>query len=543
MTGTHNRLRAEITTLANGWRTRRIDQLFEQDGARATDFTREAAGLTLDFSKNRLDRHTLKLLLELAEAHGLRGRIAEMYAGHPINKTEGRAVLHVALRARRDHDLQVAGVKIGVEVETVKTRMREIVEALHHGAWVGATGLPLTDVVNIGIGGSHLGPFLACEALQDEHPTPVKVHFVSNVDGGDIGRCLAGLTPARTLFIIASKSFTTPETMLNAHTARQWLQATLPSEVDLGAHCVAISACPDRAIDFGVPATRVLPMWDWVGGRFSLWSAIGLPIALAIGMNHFEHLLAGAEAMDRHFHTAELTDNLPVLLAMIGIWNTNYLGAESFAVVPYEDRLAQLPAYLQQLEMESNGKRVTLNNEAVESHTAPILWGGVGTNVQHAFFQLLHQGTRLVPVDFILPLHNPFSPPGHHDMLVANCLAQAEALMTGRTAESLEVRGDTAADIDLPLHRATPGNQPSNLLMFDSLTPHTLGALLALYEHKTFVQGVVWDINSFDQWGVELGKALAQTLLDEMASGQVGTHHDGSTRAALSRYLRRRSPD
>lgn len=540
MTATRNRLRAELTAHAAAWHSQRTDTLFKTDPLRHQTFTREAAGLTLDYSKNRLDQSTLKTLLELADAHALRHRIAAMFAGHPINRTEQRAVLHVALRARRDNDLSLAGQKISGQVEAVKARMRLMVQALHGGNWVGFSGQRITDIVNIGIGGSHLGPVLACEALRDEHTGHVRVHFVSNVDGGDIAQHLARLVPEQTLFIIASKSFATPETMLNARTAERWLLDACPVAARLAPHFIAITSRPDRAAGFGVAADQVLPMWDWVGGRFSLWSAIGLPIALATGMTHFEHLLAGAEEMDRHFRTAEWADNLPILLAMIGIWNTNFLGAESFAVVPYEERLQHLPAYLQQLEMESNGKRVTMDNEAVESHTAPILWGGLGTNVQHAFFQLLHQGTRLVPVDFILPLHNPRSAPGHHDMLIANCLAQAEALMGGRDAASLEVSATVVEDIDLPLHRATPGNQPSNLLLFDTLTPHTLGALLALYEHKTFVQGVVWEINSFDQWGVELGKELAQTLLEEIAAGQVGDHHDGSTRAALARYLARR---
>ena len=540
MTATRNRLRAELTSHAAAWRTQRTDALFTSDPSRHEDFSREAGGLVLDYSKNRLDRTTLKILLELVEAHGLRHRITAMFAGHLINRTEQRAVLHVALRARRDNNLVLAGEKISAQVDAVKTRMRQMVEGLHSGNWIGFSGKPITDIVNIGIGGSHLGPVLANEALRQDHLGQVEVHFVSNVDGGDIAHHLAGLVPEQTLFIIASKSFTTPETLLNAHTAERWLRDASPTAANLAPHFIAITARPDRAATFGVAPDNVLPMWDWVGGRFSLWSAIGLPIALAIGMTHFEHLLAGAEEMDHHFQTAEWADNLPVLLAMIGIWNTNFLGAETFAVVPYEERLRHLPAYLQQLEMESNGKRVTMDNEAVESHTAPILWGGIGTNVQHAFFQLLHQGTRLVPVDFILPLHNPRSPPGHHDMLVANCLAQAEALMGGRTATSLEGQATVVEDIDLPLHRASPGNQPSNLLLFDALTPHTLGALLALYEHKTFVQGVVWEINSFDQWGVELGKELAQTLLDEITTGQVSDHHDGSTRAALSRYLARR---
>ncbi|MGD9602727.1 MAG: glucose-6-phosphate isomerase [Gammaproteobacteria bacterium] len=542
MTQTRETLHAELTRHADAWRTQRVDEAFAADPQRAARFTREAAGLVLDFSKNRLDAPTLGALCALADAHAVRARIDELFAGIPLNRTEQRAVLHVALRAARGTGPVLDGSDVTQEVHAVRDRMRALVDAVRDGSLRGHSGESIADVVNIGIGGSHLGPLLACEALAERCVAGPRVHFVSNVDGGDIARQLAPLEPARTLFVIASKSFTTPETMLNARTAERWLRDAGVPATALGAHFIAITSRPDRATALGIAPDRVLPMWDWVGGRFSLWSAIGLPIACAIGMAGFEAMLDGAAAMDAHFRAAPWPDNLPVLLALIGEWNTNYLGAETLAVVPYEDRLQQLPAYLQQLEMESNGKRITLANTPVEGHTAPVLWGGVGTNVQHAFFQLLHQGTRLIPVDFILPLTNPRSPPGHHDMLVANCLAQAEALMDGRTAAEVAASSPAIAGIDLPRHRATPGNQPSNLLMFDALTPASLGALLALYEHKTFVQGVLWGINSFDQWGVELGKELAQALLDEMAQGQPAPHHDSSTRAALARYLARRPP-
>ena len=536
------KLHAELTAHALTWRSKRVDAEFARDPERHPRHSRSAAGITLDYSKQRLDSAVVALLCELADAHALRERTRDMFEGRSINVTEQRPVLHTALRARRDAHLSVDGQEVTAEIDAVKHRMRQLAHALRSGEWRGFRGDAVTDVVNLGIGGSHLGPQMACQALSDDATESVRVHFVSNVDGGEIARCLSKLEPARTVFILASKSFTTTETMRNAQTAQAWLRAAGAEEGHLAAHFIAITARPDRAGALGIAPENILPMWDWVGGRYSVWSAIGLPLAIAIGMDRFEHMLAGAEEMDRHFRTAAWPDNLPVLLALLGIWNSNFLGAETLAVVPYEDRLRYLSEYLQQLDMESNGKRVRLDNEAVDSHTAPILWGGIGTNVQHAFFQLLHQGTRLIPVDFILALTNPRSPAGHHDMLVANCLAQAEGLMNGRSAASLDGQMPAVPGIDLPTHRATPGNQPSTLLLMDSLSPHTLGALLALYEHKTFVQGVVWEINSFDQWGVELGKVLAETLLDEIGQGVSTQEHDASTAAALQRYLARRKP-
>lgn len=453
------KIRSELANLARIWRNRRVDAAFADDPARHDRFTRSAAGLTLDCSKQRIDTEVLGLLCALADAHGVRERTREMFDGHPINRTEQRPVLHVALRARRGNRIRIDGEDIGAEIERVKQQMRALSTALREGRLRGSSAEPVTDVVNLGIGGSHLGPQMVCTALTDLADGPVRVHFVSNVDGGEIARCLARLDPSRTLFILASKSFTTVETLRNARTAREWLVAAGVPEAQCGQHFVAITARPDRAAAYGIAAERILPMWDWVGGRYSLWSAIGLPVAIAIGMDRFEHLLAGAEDMDRHFLTAPWPDNLPVLMALTGLWNSTFLGAETLAVVPYDDRFRHLPDYLQQLDMESNGKRVRLDNQAVEAHTAPILWGGVGTNVQHAFFQLLHQGTRLVPVDFILALSNARSPADHHDMLVANCLAQSEALMTGRAAASLDDEAASIPGIDLPIHRATPGNR------------------------------------------------------------------------------------
>jgi len=527
-------LRAHARRLRAG----RIEALFA-DPDRAAAWTLEAAGLYFDHSKQFLDAPARDALLALAYARELPARIEDLFRGAELNPTEGRAALHTALRNPDDDGARVDGRPVGPEIGATLARMRELVSGVLGGAWRGYGGERITDVVNLGIGGSHLGPQLVTEALRYAHTGAVRVHFVSNVDGGDIDSVLRRLDPATTLFIVASKSFTTPETALNARTAQDWVLARFDGDRRaVASHFLAISAHPQRAVDFGIAADNVLPMWDWVGGRYSLWSAIGLPIALAIGYDGFAALLAGARAMDLHFRHTPLDRNAPVMLALCGLWNTDFLDAGTQAIVPYDERLSLLPDYLQQLEMESNGKRVTLDATPVPLGTSPVVWGGVGTNVQHAFFQMLHQGTRLVPVDFILALRHPHSAPVHHDMLVANCFAQAEALMVGRSREALIAAG---VDATLAIHREQPGNQPSNMLLMDELTPLTLGALLALYEHKTFVQGVLWQIDSFDQWGVELGKQLAATLLDELARGQPGAH-DGSTQRLMARYLARRNP-
>ena len=513
----------------------RLDTLFA-DADRVPGWTIEAAGLYVDHSKQFLDTAARDTLLALAAARGLPARIEDLFRGAEVNPTERRAALHTALRNPDDDTARADDQPVGPAIRATLARMRSVVDDITSGRWRGHDGARIEDVVNLGIGGSHLGPQLVCDALRYAHSGAVRVHFVSNVDGGDLDRVLRELDPATTLFIVASKSFTTPETALNARSAQAWILARFADPQAIAAHFFAISAHPQRAVDFGIAADNVLPMWDWVGGRYSLWSAIGLPIALAIGFDGFLALLSGARAMDEHFRSAPLARNAPVMLALCGLWNTNFMGAETQAIVPYDERLNLLPDYLQQLEMESNGKRVTLDAEPVPLGTSPIVWGGVGTNVQHAFFQLLHQGTRRVPVDFILALRHPRSAPAHHDMLVANCFAQAEALMVGRTREALAAAG---ADLVLAKHREEPGNQPSSMLLMDELTPATLGALLALYEHKTFVRGVLWQINSFDQWGVELGKQLAATLLDELAAEQPGPH-DASTTTLMARYLARR---
>ncbi len=534
MSGTLDTLQQHAARL----RGLRIDSLFAS-GTRAADWTIEAAGLYFDHSKHLLDDAACADLLRLAHERGLPGKIEDLFQGAEVNPTEHRAALHTALRDPDQTTAEVDGQPVAPAIRATLLGLATVVADVIEGRWRGHGGDRITDVVNLGIGGSHLGPQLVCDALRHAHVNSLRVHFVSNVDGGDIERCLRHLNPATTLFIVASKSFTTPETALNARSAQAWVLKRFGNKAAVAAHFFAITAHPQRAVDFGIAAANVLPMWDWVGGRYSLWSAIGLPIALAIGYAGFERLLAGARAMDQHFRSAPLAHNAPVMLALTGIWNCNFLGAQTQAIVPYDDRLALLPDYLQQLEMESNGKRTTLANTAVTGDTSPIVWGGVGTNVQHAFFQLLHQGTRLVPVDFILALRHPRSASAHHDMLVANCFAQAEALMVGRSLAAL-----TASGIDpiLARHREQPGNQPSNMLLMDELTPETLGALLALYEHKTYVQGVIWQINSFDQWGVELGKQLAASLLDELVAGAPAAH-DGSTTTLIARYLARRKSD
>jgi glucose-6-phosphate isomerase len=503
----------------------RIRALFESESRRLQDMTFTAAGVTLDVSKNLLDRAALGLLVELAETAGVASATAAMVRGEAVNFTEMRPALHTALRQQKFAPTAEQS-PYSDEVAAVEQQLAQFVDDVHQRRRTGYTGAAFTDVVNIGIGGSHLGPQLACDALRYAANSHLNVHFLANVDGGEFDRVVASLNPATTLFIVASKSFATVETRLNANSARAWLMARQPDVAAIAQHFIAVSANPERAVEFGIAVENVFPMWDWVGGRYSMWSAIGLPIALKFGMPVLQELRAGAADMDSHFSSAALGANLPVLLALTGIWNTNFLGAETVAVIPYDDRLRFLPDYLQQLEMESNGKRVTRQNCIVEHHSAPITWGGLGTNAQHAFFQLLHQGTRLVPVDFIIALSHPAARPEHHDMLVANCIAQAEGLMNG---SMLDAR-------DAAIHRQTPGNRPSTMLSMDTLTPSVLGALIALYEHKTFVQSVIWDINAFDQWGVELGKHLASAVLAEFSGAAASEPHDPSTAALIRRY-------
>ncbi len=497
-----------------------LREAFAEDPGRFGRLSRRLAlgptEMLVDYSKHLVTDETIDLLLDLARASGLEKARAAMFAGEGINVTEGRAVLHVALRDLSGRPVEVEGADVMPQVRGVLDRMHAFTEAVHGGAWRGHTGARITDVVNIGIGGSHLGPQMVVRALEPYAVPGVRVRFVSNVDGAAIHRELSALDPATTLFLVASKTFTTQETMMNARTARDWLVAAAGDEAAVARHFVALSAATEEAARFGIPSESVFEFWDWVGGRYSLWSAIGLSIALAVGYPGFERLLRGAHLLDEHFRTAALEDNLPVLLGLLGVWYVDFLGAQTRAVLPYDESLEHLPAYLQQLDMESNGKRVRRGGEPVAYPTGPVVWGEPGTNGQHAFFQLLHQGTVLVPADFIAFArpHHPLL--HHHRALLANFLAQTQALMRGRTAEEAAERTGSAL---LAAAKTFPGDRPTTSIVLPSLTPEALGALIALYEHQVFVQGVVWDVNSFDQMGVELGKELAGDLLPRLGIG------------------------
>jgi glucose-6-phosphate isomerase len=516
-----------------------LRDLFAAQPGRFEAMSLEAAGLFLDYSKNRLDDRALQLLLDLARERDVPGRREAMFAGEKINLTEGRAVLHTALRAPRDAHLEVDGQDVTADVHRVLDRLHAFTEQVRNGDWRGHTGKPITDIVNIGIGGSDLGPKMAVLALRPYVHPRLTMHFVSNVDGADLAAALAKADPETTLFVIASKTFTTAETMQNAHSARKWFLKAAP-EAALPLHFVAVSTSTALVREFGVAEENMFPFWDWVGGRYSVWSAIGLPVALAVGFERFSEFLAGAHAMDEHFRSAPLARNMPVLLALVGVWNRNVLGCASLSIAPYDQDLSRFPAYLQQLEMESNGKRVTMDGGAVDTATCPIVWGDCGTNGQHAYFQLLHQGTDVTPVDFIAALHPDHDLGGHHAQLLANCFAQSEALMTGKNAD--EVRADLRAAgtpeeriESLVAHKTFPGNRPSNTILFERLTPEALGALIALYEHKTFVQGLLWGVASFDQWGVELGKVLAKAIVAELDGVPEPALHDSSTNGLIAR--------
>jgi glucose-6-phosphate isomerase len=508
--------------------------LFADDPERGTRLTAEAEGLFLDYSKNRVTDETLRLLVELAEESGLRERIEAMFSGEHINITEDRAVLHVALRAPRDASIEVDGVDVVPEVHAVLDRMAQFSDAVRSGAWKGHTGRRIRNVVNIGIGGSDLGPVMAYEALRHYSDRELTFRFVSNVDGTDFVEATRDLDPEETLFIVASKTFTTLETMTNARTAREWALAGLGGdEAAVARHFVAVSTNAGKVAEFGIDTDNMFGFWDWVGGRYSMDSAVGLSTMIAIGPEGFRELLDGFHAIDEHFRTAPFERNLPVLLGMLTVWYADFFGAETIAVLPYDQYLKRFPAYLQQLTMESNGKSVTLEGTRVDYDTGPIYWGEPGTNGQHSFYQLIHQGTRLIPCDFIgfLETLNPVGE--HHDLLMANVFAQAEALAFGKTAE--EVRAEGTTDPLVP-HRVFEGNRPTNTLLADRLTPALLGKLVALYEHSVFTQGVVWSINPFDQWGVELGKALASRIADELGAESPGLGHDASTNALIERY-------
>ncbi|MBS1170582.1 MAG: glucose-6-phosphate isomerase [Burkholderiaceae bacterium] len=522
--------------LAGQWNLR---ELFAQSPQRFPAMTIEAAGLFLDYSKNLVSEQTLPLLCELARERGVETRRAAMFAGEKINNTEKRAVLHTALRAPRSMALTVDGQDVVADIHAVLERVKSFSELVCSGEWRGHTGKAITDIVNIGIGGSDLGPKMVCLALRPFVRPGLSMHFVSNVDGHDMDSILAKVDPATTLFIVTSKTFTTMETMLNAHTARNWFLRHA-NEPALPQHFVAVSTNAEAVAAFGIDTGNMFPFWDWVGGRYSVWSAVGLPIALAVGYDRFTEFLAGAHAMDRHFCDAPLEANMPVVLALIGLWNRNFLGHASLTIAPYHQDLARFAAYLQQLDMESNGKRVTRDGQPVGVSTCPTVWGDCGTNGQHAYFQLLHQGTDITPIDFIAALLPNHELPGHHAALLANCFAQAEAFMRGKTENEvrLEMRAQNMAEAEVEAlvpHRTFPGNRPSNMLLMDRLTPATLGALIALYEHKTFVQGVIWNVNSFDQWGVELGKVLAKNIQAELEGQSPPQKHDSSTSGLIAR--------
>lgn len=537
----------ELSAHHESLRDAHLRELFHEDPGRAQRYTHELGELLFDFSKHRVDDEAWRLLVSLAEERDVAGWRERMFSGEAINVTEGRSVLHVALRNRSNTPIRVDGRNVVPQVSATLAKMRMLVERVRGGEHRGHTGEPLTHIVNIGIGGSDLGPKLVCEALRPFWQEGMRAHFVSNVDGANLAQTLAELDAARTLFIVASKSFNTQETLTNATSARRWLVEKLGSEQAVGDHFVAVSTNVEAVRKFGIDPSRCFEMWDWVGGRYSLWSSIGLPIAMVAGMDRFEELLAGAHEMDEHFRTAPLDENVPVLSALLGIWYSAFFGSETWAVLPYDHTLARLPAWLQQGDMESNGKRTRRDGDVVEGYdTGPIVWGGAGTNAQHSFFQLLHQGTRLVPCDFVAPIRSQYALGDHHDKLLANFLAQGEALMIGRTEEEaraeLEAAGRSPEEIDaLAPHKVFEGNRPSTTILLDSLDAKNLGALLAMYEHRIFVQGVIWGVNSFDQWGVELGKALAASILPELSGGEAERQHDASTAALIDRIAARRS--
>jgi len=512
-----------------------LRQLFAADKKRGERLTASAVGLFLDYSKNRVTGETMKLLVQLAKESNLRGRMDAMFSGEKINFTENRAVLHTALRAPKNAKIFVDGKNVVPEVHAVLDKMTAFAKRVRSGAWKGHTGKRIKNIVNIGIGGSDLGPVMAYEALRDYSDRHLTFRYVSNVDGADFVEATHDLNPAETLFIVSSKTFTTQETMTNAESARAWLLKGLGgNQKAVAKHFVAVSTNAEKVSAFGIDTANMFGFWDWVGGRYSMDSAIGLSTMLAVGPENFRKLLAGFHAMDEHFRVAPFEKNLPVLMGLLSVWNTNFLGAETIAVLPYENYLKRFPAYLQQLTMESNGKYITLAGKKVDYQTSPIYWGEPGTNGQHSFYQLIHQGTRLIPCDFIA-FAKALTPLGrHHDLLIANVLAQSEALAFGKTAEAVKAEGVPAA---LVPHKVFEGNRPSNTILADRLTPEILGSLVALYEHIVFVQGAIWSVNPFDQWGVELGKALAQRIVPELESKALPKlNHDSSTNNLIRRY-------
>ncbi len=510
-----------------------LRELFASSPTRGTDFSLEAAGLYLDYSKNRVSEKTLELLFALARASNLEPKREAMFMGEKINTTENRAVLHTALRAARDADVRVDGVNVIPEVYKVLDKMAAFAEQIRAGTWLGHTGKPIKNIVNIGIGGSDLGPVMAYKALGFYSSRGLTFRFVSNVDSTDFVENTRDLEPEETLFIVCSKTFTTQETMTNANTARAWALAALKDEAAISRHFVAVSTNAAAVAKFGIDTANMFGFWDWVGGRYSMTSAVGLSLMIAIGQNHYTQMLEGFRSMDTHFRTAPLEQNMPVILGLLGVWYNNFFGAASHAVLPYDHYLTYFSAYLQQLDMESNGKSTTLSGSRTDYQTGQIIWGQPGTNGQHAFYQLIHQGTKLIPCDFIAfsKSLNPRS--NHHELLLANVFAQSQALAFGKTPEEVATDG---VKPELIPHKVFEGNKPSNTILSSSLTPFSLGALVALYEHKVFVQGVIWEVNSFDQWGVELGKVLAQTIAPQLLEGQAApTQQDSSTSTLIAK--------
>lgn len=523
-------------------------ELFAQNPQRFEDFSLTFNDILFDYSKNRITKKTISLLCELATECDLAGWRDKLFNGEKINHTEGRAVLHTALRDRSGKAVLVDGADVAPKIQAMQARMREIANAVRSREWRGITGQPITDVVNIGVGGSDLGPVMAYEALRPYAIHDLKMHFVSNVDESHIADTLEVIKPETTLFIVVSKSFTTQDTLVNARTARRWLVngSSNPNKV-LQHHMLAVTEKQAAAEGFGIPTQNILPLWDWVGGRYSLWSAVGLSVAIAVGMDYFEEMLEGAYALDEHFRHAPCEENIPMLMALLGIWYNNFFNAHTYAVLPYDQYLHRLPPYLRQQDMESNGKRITRSGEVVDYATGPAIFGQLGISGQHAFYQLMHQGTQIIPADILAPINRHHDIPEHHRLLLANVFAQTEAFMRGKTQEEAEaelkaegVDAETMACL-LP-YKVFPGNKPTNTILYSKLTPKTLGALIAMYEHKVFVQGVIWGINSFDQWGVELGKQLAKQIMPELESITEINSHDASTNGLINYYKLLRDP-
>lgn len=517
--------------------------MFAQDPKRFNKFSLKFADILLDYSKHRITDETLPMLFQMAREAEVETWRDRMFAGEKINITENRAVLHTALRNRANTPVMVDGHDVMPDVNAVLAQMREFSDKVRNGSWQGYTGKRITDIVNIGIGGSDLGPVMVCNALEPYASPDLKVHFVSNIDGAHLMRALKVCNPETTLFIVASKTFTTQETMTNAHSARTWFLNAAKDEAHIAKHFVALSTNAKAVQDFGINAEQMFAFWDWVGGRYSLWSAIGLSIALYVGMDNFEALLTGGFEMDQHFKTAPLEQNMPVILALIGIWYNNFFHVDSQVILPYDQGLARFPAYMQQADMESNGKFVCRNGGHVNYKTGPVIWGEAGTNGQHAFYQLIHQGMQMIPADFLMPVHSHYkvgnNGNAHHKILLANFLAQTQSLMLGKTTAQarteLEQQGLKGEELEKLLpHKVFEGNRPTTSILFDKLTPNTLGKLIALYEHKIFVQGIIWDINSFDQWGVEYGKQIAQQILPQLTNDEVVGNYDSSTNGLIN---------